>query len=108
MKEPLIIDPLWIIVFDHSIKSDSLKDKALLYFPTQQANPQITEENKRLALDFLEKMNDSFKQITEAYLTEAEKDESKKPQVKEIREKFKSLDSWIKWLRNLQKPSSED
>lgn len=102
MKTPLANDLLWIIAFDHNIKTDSFKEKALFYVPA----PQISEENKKLALDFLEKMNDSFKEITEAYLTEAEKDDSKKIQVEEIRDKFKSLDAWIKWLRQQQKPES--
>lgn len=108
MNTPSFFKPLWVIIFDHSIKSQTIKDKALFYVPNKKTQSQISLENKRLALDFLEKMNDSFKEITEAFLTEAEKDKNKKPQVNEIREKFKSLDTWIKWLRNWQKPSSED
>lgn len=108
MKTPLINNPIWIIVFDHSIKTDSLREKAQLMVPAPEFPNQFSEENKRLALDFLEKMNDSFKEITEAYLAEAEKDEEKKPQVEEIREKFKSLDAWIDWLRKWQRPTSGD
>jgi hypothetical protein len=99
MNTPRVSEPIWIISFDHSIKGTH-KEQAFFHIPF----PHIIQfsGDKHAAINFLEKMNDSFKKMTELFLEEAEKEEINKPQADEIREKFKSLDSWIQWLKDFE------
>lgn len=101
MKTPRALEPLWVISFDHSLKG-TIKDKAFFcisfpHHPTGNLN-----ETEQFALDFLQQINKSFKQITEQYLEQADLDADQKAQANDIREKFKSFDLWIEWLQKWQ------
>lgn len=86
-------EPLWVISFDTSKKEASWLTQAH-YRP----NLQITE-NQRLALNVLERLNESFREVTETYLKEVEGDEKTREQVDEIRKNFESFDKWLLWIR---------
>lgn len=104
MKTPKVLDPLWVISFDHSLKG-TLKDKAFfcISFPTHAKSlTGNLNESEQFALDFISQINNSFKKIAEDYLEQAGNDINQKEQVEEIRDKFKSFDLWIEWLQKWQ------
>lgn len=110
MRTPRTLEPLWVIAFDHSKEGKTLKEKAFfcISFPNENKAVGTLDPNEQFALDFLERMASSFKEVTEPILHEAEQDESKKAQAEEIRDKFKSIDLWIKWLRKWQDEKPPD
>jgi hypothetical protein len=96
--------PLWVIHFDRD-EDLSWAQKASLEEPLPEgeilpsSDILSTPENQLIALDFLEKVNHSFREITEAYFSKVQ-DEHTKSQVEDIRKKFDALDQWLHWLRN--------
>lgn len=104
MKTPRALEPLWVISFDHSLKG-TIKDKAFFCISFPHHTNILTgnlNESEQFALDFLNQISDSFKQIAEQYLEQADQDESQKKQADDLREKFKSFDLWIEWLQKWQ------
>lgn len=101
MRTPRSCEPLWIIAFDP--KGKTFREQAFFCFPVLEEVDPIDE---KLALEFLERLASSFKEVTEPLLEEAEADETKQAQAKEIRKKFKSIDLWIKWLKGREEPPS--
>jgi len=101
MKTPRSCEPLWVISFDHSLKDKPLKEKAFfcVAFPH---HIEEMDENEKFALDFLEKMSASFKDITEIFLEDSNANETNKAESDEIKSRFKNLEQWIKWLRNMK------
>ncbi len=109
MKTPRALDPLWVISFDHSLKG-TIKDKAFfcISFPNHPHSGGKLNESEQFALDFLNQISNSFKQIAEEYLEQADQDENQKQQADEIRDKFKSFDLWMEWLQKWQDEQSGD
>lgn len=106
MKTPKVTEPLWVIEFDHTLEGKTLKEKALFCISISNlAKAENFNADEKFALEFLARITDSFKEITEPFLKEA--DAMEKPEADEIREKFKSLDLWIKWLRRWQDGKSD-
>lgn len=93
---------LWEIHFASSIENSEWLRQAQFILPVGDYPVEIlgSKENQLLALDFLEKVNNSFKEITESYLSKISQDEHTQKQVKDIRKKFEALDQWLHWLRS--------
>lgn len=104
MIEPKPRAPLWVISFDQSLKGKTEREKAVfcISLPNDKTVMKTLSDDEAFALKFLEAITSSFKEMTEPVLEDVEQDETKKAQAEEIRNKFRSLDLWIKWLRKWQ------
>lgn len=95
---------LWTIIFDNQTPELDWFQRAHY----QESPKKIAALDQRMAIDFLEKINLSFRKMSESYLQEVEQDEKMRPQVNEIRKKFDSLDKWLAWMRSqLDSPKQE-
>lgn len=110
MENPKTNEPLWIIKFQAVDSSEkSYRQRAEFSPKNSSKHLLVSMENQRQALEFLDRINSSFKDITEAYLAIAENDESLRPQAEEMRERLNTLNQWLKWIRSwLNKPEKED
>lgn len=106
--------PLWVIKFEPPLEGiDWQKQAHLQFLGTKKEPPKdslSSLESQHLALDFLEKINNSFREMTDAYLKKFENDAKQQSQIKEIRQNFESFDQWLDWIRTLLKnpPKKED
>lgn len=100
--------PLWIITFDQNKGSNNWLESARMNFTTPSIEELLSSKNNEVALEFLEMMNSSFRQITDNYLKQAEKDENLRGQVEEIRKKFDSLDNWLHMIRKWVESASKE
>lgn len=114
MQQQSYPKPLWIISFDRNQETGDWRHRAHLSRPQDPTAllPTLNAENQLVALDFVEKLNTSFRAVAEAYLSELEKEKGGKlnpADLQKMRDRFSSLDHWIHWIREmLQKPDDQN
>lgn len=113
------INPLWIISFNPSNKPNiacDLRKQATISFNPglkeksapipNEALPLLKLDPKEqlLALDFLDHLNNCFKDLTEDYFKKMDKTPEIEGQLNEIRDRFDYLHDWIARIKKLFKP----
>lgn len=108
MKTPRSCKPIWIISFDPNLPGKTIKEKALFCTRLPQNTPSAIDPTDQLAIEFLERISSSFKEISEEFIQSTPLNADGQEQAKLIEEKFKSLDLWLKWLKKWQEENPEE
>lgn len=85
MKTPQTCRPIWIISFNPVSNKETIRERAVFSIPL----PQLSDlsEKERLALSFIEQIGEAFKKMDNSS--------------SQTEPNYKSIEEWIKWLKEL-------